>query len=233
MHAHAGRGLCCAADRRFALCRAIGCRARADARAAKRDPLQLPLRFHGELFWRAEGRERSDAMSERQCRKALLRLSAGREGGYVRARGQASCTARHSGTCGSCTLRFASSPSADSACRRDTPGTSSCRFPRRNKTSDTRCIATARGAGTAGSEERREASSEPTTDDCRPACRDRRCAAPGVCPGAHQVPGGIPRSLLRRGYRWWPRGRLPASKRRVAFTNLPKWPCRIRPLTRP
>ena len=97
----AGCGLCCAADRRFARHRALGCRAGADAGPAKRDPLELPLRFHGELFGRAEGRERSDAMSERQCREALLRLSAGREGGHAGARRQASRTACHSGTCGS------------------------------------------------------------------------------------------------------------------------------------
>ena len=65
MHAPAGCGLCCAVDRRFALHRALGCRAGADAGPAERDPLELPLRFHGELFGRAEGRERSDAMPER------------------------------------------------------------------------------------------------------------------------------------------------------------------------
>ena len=101
MHARAGCGLCRAADRRFARDRALGCRAGADAGPAKRDPLELPLRFHGELFGRAEGRERSDAMSERQCREALLRLPAGREGGHAGAGRQASRTACHSGTCGS------------------------------------------------------------------------------------------------------------------------------------
>ena len=123
MHAHAGRGLCCAADRRFALERATGGRAGADAGAAKRDPLELPLRFHGELFWRAEGRQRSDAMSERQCREALLRLSAGGEGGHAGAAAKPPAPKPVTAApAAPATLRFASSPSADSACRCDTPG---------------------------------------------------------------------------------------------------------------
>ena len=45
--------------------------AQADPAAAKRDPVELPFRFHGELFGRAERRKRSDAMSERSCRGPL------------------------------------------------------------------------------------------------------------------------------------------------------------------
>lgn len=246
MHAHAGCGLCHAADRRVALCRATRRRARADARAAKRDPLELPLRFHGELFWRAEGRQRSDAMSERQRREAFLRLSAGGEGGHAGAGSQASGTTCHSFTRGACALRFATRPGAGCSRRCDTAGPRSCRCfgarrASRSKTGGTGCIDAARGVGTAGSgqtgsagsEERRETPGQRATGARRPACRDRRCPTAGVCLGTHQVPGGVPRSLLRRGYRGRPRGRLPAGKRRAAFTDLPKRPGRVGSLTLP
>ena len=48
-------------------------------------------------------------MSERQCREALLRLPAGREGGDAGASRQASRTVCHSDTCGSGDPRFATS----------------------------------------------------------------------------------------------------------------------------
>ena len=192
MHAPAGCGLCCAVDRRFARDRATGGRAGADPGAAKRDPLELPLRFHGELFGRAEGRERSDAMPERQCREALLRLSAGREGGHARACRQASGTACHSGTCGS--SGAPSGSCAGGACDSSTGG-SRCSGhgygrARRNETGGSCRINAASGAGTAGSgqtcstgsEKRCETSSECTTDRRRPACRDRGCAASGSLP---------------------------------------------------
>ena len=70
---------------------------------------------------------------------------------------------------------------------------------------------------------------EPTPDQqsaIRSNCRSDFMAN---CSG---VPRGGSRLLLRCGYRRWPRGRLPAGKRRVAFTNLPKWPGRVGPLTR-
>ena len=153
MPPRAERGLCCATDRRFAGDRALGCRARADAGPTKRDPLQLPLRFHGELFGRAEGWKRSDAMSERQCREALLRLPAGYEGGHAGAGRQATSSTCHSGACGSGARRFATSPSAGSARRCYTAGSASCccSCSRRGETCGSSCIDAARCAGAAGS----------------------------------------------------------------------------------
>ena len=209
MHAQAGCAPCRAADRRFARDSAIGGRAGADAGAAKRDPLELPLRFHGELFGRAEGRERSDAMSERSCRGPLRRLPAGREGGHAGTGHQASRAACHSGTGGS---SGASGSCAGGACDGSTGGSRrssrcSCHFnggTRRGKTSGACRIDAASGAGTAssrqagyaGSEKRREPSCQRASPGRRPACRDRRCAGSDICPGAQQVPGGISRLLL-------------------------------------
>ena len=123
-YAHAGCGLCRAADRRAVRWRRHRRGPGADPGPAKRDPLELPLRFHGELFRRAEGRERSAAMSERQCREALLRLPAGRKGGDAGASSKASRTFCHSDTCGS-----RSSPSgrhAGGARGRNTAGSCRC-----------------------------------------------------------------------------------------------------------
>ena len=245
--AHAGSGLCRAADRRAVRWGRHRRGPGADPRPAKRAPLELPLRFHGELFRRAEGRERSHVMSERQCREALRRLPAGGKGGDAGASSKASRTVCHSDTCGSGTLRFTTSASASAgrSRRRHTAG-SCCRFcccyRSRGKTGCPCCIDAASAAGTAGSgqtgravsaasEKRGETSSERPSPRRRPACRDCRRAAPGVPLGAHKMPCRVPRLLLRCGHRGRPRGCLPAIERRVAFTNLPKRLGRVGPLT--
>jgi len=127
------------------------------------------------------------------------------------ARRQASGTPCHSGTGGSSgapsgTSAGGASDSSTRGSRRSRRCSGRCRYGTgRDKAAGSCRINAASGAGTAGGqtcstggEKRCETSSELTTDRCRPACGDRGCPAPDFCPGAHQVPCGIPRSLLRR-----------------------------------
>ena len=190
-------------------------------------------------------------MSERQCREALLRLPAGRKGGDAGASSQASRTFCHSDTCGSRSSpsgrHVGGARSGNTGGSRRCSGRSGCsghfhRDTSRGKTGGPCRFDAASGggkarfrqagsAGAAASEKRGETSSERASPRRRPTCRDRGRAAPGVRLGAHKMPCRVPRLLLRCGHRGRPRGCLPAIERRVAFTNLPKRPGRVGPLT--